>query len=98
MDRSSNESSSKLLEGIAEISRAIMEHNYIDDILSLIVSVTAKVTGSKICSILLLDKDKKELVLRASQSPSGQYNQKSNTPIGKGIGRSRFDWKAHQGV
>jgi two-component system, response regulator PdtaR len=85
MDRSSNDSSSKLLEGIAEISRAIMEHNYIDDILSLIVSVTAKVTGSKICSILLLDKDKKELVLRASQSPSGQYNQKSNTPIGKGI-------------
>ena len=74
-----------MLEGIAEISKAIMERNYIDDILSLIVSVTAKVTGSKICSLLLLDKNKKELVLRSSQSPSGQYNQKSNTPLGKGI-------------
>ena len=85
MDRSSQETSAKLLEGIAEISKAIMERNYIDDILSLIVSVTAKVTGSTICSLLLLDKNKKELVLRASQSPSGQYNQKSNTPLGKGI-------------
>ncbi len=85
MTRSSPDASSKLLEGIAEISRAIMDRNFIDDILSLIVSVTAKVTGSKICSLLLLDKNKKELVLRASQSPSGQYNQKSNTPLGKGI-------------
>jgi two-component system, response regulator PdtaR len=85
MDRSSQESTGKLLEGIAEISKAIMERNYIDDILSLIVTVTAKVTGSKICSLLLLDKNKKELVLRASESPSGQYNQKSNTPVGQGI-------------
>jgi signal transduction protein with GAF and PtsI domain len=79
------ESSSKLLEGLAEISRAVMERNFADDILSLIVSVTAKVTGSKICSLLLLDKKKGELVLKACQSDSGSYNQKSNTPLGKGI-------------
>lgn len=79
------DSTVRLLEGLAEISRAVMERNYIDDILSLIVSVTAKVTESKICSILLLDKKKKELVLKASQSESGRYNQKSNTPLGKGI-------------
>jgi signal transduction protein with GAF and PtsI domain len=79
------EATERLLDGLAEISRAVMERNYLDDILALIVSVTAKVTGSKICSILLLDKEKNELVLRASQSESGQYNQKSNTPIGKGI-------------
>ncbi|MDD5672812.1 MAG: GAF and ANTAR domain-containing protein [Chitinivibrionales bacterium] len=85
MDLEQNNSSSKLLEGIAEISKAVMEHNFADDILALIVSVTAKVTGSKICSLLLLDKNKGELVLRASQSESGGYNQKSNTPLGKGI-------------
>ncbi|MFP4015168.1 MAG: GAF domain-containing protein [Chitinispirillaceae bacterium] len=77
--------SSRLLEGIAEISRAIMDKSYLDDLLPLIVSVTAKITGSKICSILLLDKTKSELVLRACQSESGNYNQKSNTPLGKGI-------------
>lgn len=75
----------RLLEGLAEISKAITEKRYLDDLLALIVSVTAKVTGSKICSILLLDKKKKELVLKASQSESGKYNQKSNTPLGKGI-------------
>jgi signal transduction protein with GAF and PtsI domain len=74
-----------LLEGLAEISKAIMEKRYLDDIFALIVSVTAKVTSSKICSILLLDKKRKELVLKACQSESGQYSQKSNTPLGKGI-------------
>jgi two-component system, response regulator PdtaR len=77
--------SSSRLEGIAEISRAVMEKNYLEDILELIVSVTAKVTRSKICSLLLLDKAKNELVLRAAKSDSGSYNQKSPTPLGKGI-------------
>jgi len=74
-----------MLEGIAEISRAIMERNYLDDLLALIVSVTAKITGSKICSILLIDKDKKDLVLRACHSDAGTYRQRTNTPLGKGI-------------
>jgi signal transduction protein with GAF and PtsI domain len=85
MDTMQNGSSSKFLDGIAEISKAVMERNFADEILSLIVSVTAKVTGSKICSLLLLDNKKGELVLKASQSESGDYNQKSNTPLGKGI-------------
>lgn len=80
MKKEERDSTIRFLEGLAEISKAVMERNYLDDILSLIVSVTAKVTGSKICSILLLDKRKKELVLKASQSESGRYNQKSNTP------------------
>lgn len=75
----------RMLEGLAEISKAIMEKRYLEDILALIVSVTAKVTESKICSILLLDKKNNELVLKACQSESGKYNQKSNTPLGKGI-------------
>lgn len=85
MKSSKKDSTIPLLEGLAEISKAIMEKKFLDDIFALIVSVTAKVTDSKICSILLLDKNKKELVLKACQSESGQYSQKSNTPIGKGI-------------
>jgi len=75
----------QILKGLAEISRAIMEKSYLEDILALIVSVTAKATGAKICSILLLDKKKGELVLKACQSESGRYSQKTNTPLGKGI-------------
>lgn len=74
-----------ILEGIAEISKGIMEKQFIDDILALIVSVTAKLTGSSICSILLVDKKKKELILRSVQTATGQYNQRSNPPLGKGI-------------
>ncbi|MBN1129082.1 MAG: GAF and ANTAR domain-containing protein [Chitinispirillaceae bacterium] len=74
-----------MLEGISEISRAIMDRNYIDDLLALIVSVTAKTIGSKICSILLIDKDRQELVLRACHTETGAYRQRSNTPLGKGI-------------
>lgn len=87
--------SNKLLEGIAEISRAIMEKNYLDDLLALIVSVTAKITGSKICSILILDRKKQELALRACQTETGTYNQRSNTSLGKGIaGRAALANKA----
>ncbi len=85
MEKKRKDSTVRLLEGLAEISTAVMERNYLDNVLNLIVSVTAKMTGSKICSILLLDIKKKELVLKASQSESGMYNQKSNTPLGKGI-------------
>jgi signal transduction protein with GAF and PtsI domain len=76
---------SSMLEGMAEISRAIMDRNYLDDLLALIVSITAKTIGSKICSILLIDKDRQELILRACHSEPGVYRQRSNTPLGKGI-------------
>ncbi len=85
MDQNKFTDTNKLLEGMAEISNAIMDHNYLDDLLGLIVSVTAKITGSKICSILLLDKKKNELVLRACQKDSGSYSQRANTPLGKGV-------------
>ena len=80
-----DQSPGRLLSALAEISSAVMERELLDDILTLIVQVTAKVTGSRICSILLLDPGRQELVLRASKSDSGEYNQKSSTPLGKGI-------------
>jgi signal transduction protein with GAF and PtsI domain len=85
MPSDTTQTSARFLQSIAEIGKAVMERNYIEDILALIVSVTAKVTGSRICSILMLDKKRKELVLRAHQSESGRYSQRSNTPLGKGI-------------
>ncbi|MDG5816779.1 GAF domain-containing protein [Chitinispirillales bacterium ANBcel5] len=83
--KENSSASSRFLEGIAEISRAIMDQNYIDDLLNLIVSVTANITSSKVCSILLLDRKKNELILRAYQSKWGKYNQRSNTALGEGI-------------
>ena len=41
--------------------------------------------GSKICSLLLLDKEGRELAVRATQSVSEAYNKKKNIKLGEGI-------------
>jgi signal transduction protein with GAF and PtsI domain len=47
--------------------------------------VTAQAMNSKICSLLLLDEEKNELVIRATQSVSEAYNKKPNIKLGEGI-------------
>lgn len=75
----------KQLQALAKISEAIISDLYLEDILKLVVTVTAEVTGSKICSLMLLDEDKRELVVRATQSISEAYNKKPNLKLGEGI-------------
>jgi GAF domain-containing protein len=78
------------IEILTTISRAITSDLYLDDILKLIVTVTAKVMGSKIFSLMLLDEDKNELVIRATQSVSEAYNKKPNIKIGEGVAGIAF--------
>jgi signal transduction protein with GAF and PtsI domain len=66
------------------ISRAITSEKYLEDILRLIVTVTAEVMGSKICSLMLIDDDGK-LHVKATQSISKEYNKKRILEIGKGV-------------
>jgi signal transduction protein with GAF and PtsI domain len=66
------------------ISRAITSEKYLEDILRLIVTVTAEVMGSKICSLMLIDEDGK-LHVKATQSISKEYNKKRILEIGKGV-------------
>lgn len=73
------------IEALSKISKAISSDLYLEDILKLIVTVTAQVMDSKICSLMLLDEKSKKLVIRASQSISQEYNQKPPLSIGEGI-------------
>ncbi len=82
---SENKSYGKRLEALSRISKAISSEIYLDNILKLIVTVTAEVMGSKICSLMLLDEDRKELIVRATQSVSEAYNRKPNVKLGRGI-------------
>ncbi|MFB0527403.1 MAG: GAF domain-containing protein [bacterium] len=82
---SKDESYSKQIEALSKISKAISSELYLDNILKLIVTVTAEVMGSKICSLMLLDEDKKKLIVRATQSVSEDYNKKPNVKLGEGI-------------
>jgi signal transduction protein with GAF and PtsI domain len=73
------------IEALSKISGAITSDLYLEDILKLIVTVTAEVMGSKICSLMLLNGDKKELVIRATQSVSQGYNKKPHVRLGEGV-------------
>ncbi|HQP10223.1 MAG TPA: GAF and ANTAR domain-containing protein [Candidatus Omnitrophota bacterium] len=65
-------------DSLVKVSQSITSENYIDEILNLIVVVTAEMLNSKICSIMLLDEKHDELVIKASQSLSLEYKNKPN--------------------
>lgn len=75
----------KQLDLLSEISRTIVSDYYLKEILQLIVTMTAKVMESKICSIMLLDEKKQELVISSSQSLSKEYLNKRNLKVGQSV-------------
>lgn len=75
----------KQIAALSKVASLIASGLYLDELLRLIVSVTAEVMNSKISSLMLIDADKKELVIRATQSISEAYNKKPNLKVGEGI-------------
>ena len=73
------------LDTLAEVSQAVVSERYLDEILQLIVTVTAQLMGSKICSLMLLDEAKQMLVIRATQSLSPAYRTKPPIKVGQSI-------------
>ena len=76
---------SEHIKALSRISKAITSDFYLDDILRLIVTVTAELLGSNICSLMLIDGKTNLLVVRATQSISEEYNKKPPLKIGEGI-------------
>ncbi len=72
------------ISALLTISRAITSEKYLEDILRLIVAVTAEVMGSKICSLMLIGDDGK-LHVKATQSISKEYNKKRVLELGRGV-------------
>ncbi|MBP7216613.1 MAG: GAF and ANTAR domain-containing protein [Candidatus Omnitrophica bacterium] len=75
----------KHIEALSKVANLITSGLYLDELLRLIVHVTAEVMNSKISSLMLLDPEKKELVVKATQSISEAYNKKPNVKLGEGI-------------
>jgi GAF domain-containing protein len=75
----------KQIEALSKVANLITSGLYLEELLRLIVRVTAEIMNSKISSLMLLDPDKKELVVRATQSISEEYNKKPNLKLGEGI-------------
>jgi len=83
----------KEIEVLYKISSAITSDMYIEDVLKLIVSVTAEVFKSKICSILLYDEKDGVLKIRATQTMSDEYLKKPPLKVGEGIAGKVFETK-----
>ena len=77
--------SKQIIDALTKISDAVTSDLYLEEILKLIVTVTAEAMNSKICSLMLLDRSKNELVVKATQSVSEFYNKKPNAKLGEGI-------------
>ena len=73
------------LSTLAEVSRTITSPLYLDEMLGLIVEMAAQIMNARVCSLMLLDEDKGELVIRATQSLSQDYINKPPLPLGEGI-------------
>jgi GAF domain-containing protein len=75
----------KQIEALSKVANLITSGLYLEELLRLIVNVTAEIMNSKICSLMLVDPENKELVIRATQSISEAYNKKANIKLGEGI-------------
>jgi len=75
MDKISIKNYEKYIKALSDISNAITSDLYLEDILKLIVMVTAKVTGVEICSLWLIDETggSKKLRLKATQAIDPDY-------------------------
>ncbi len=70
---------------LSKVSQLITSHNYLDEILDLIVVVAAEMLNSKICSIMILDQKGKEFIIKATQSLSEDYKKKPNVKVNASI-------------
>lgn len=79
---SGSENSSDLLY---EVSKVITSNLFLEEILKNVVELIAQQTGSKICSMMLLDEKKQFLTIKATQSLSTAYSKKPPIKISKSL-------------
>jgi len=75
----------KEINALLEISKAISSGLYLEDVLRLIVTVTANLMNSKICSLWILDEKDQKLKLKATQSISEEYLKERSLAMGEGV-------------
>jgi signal transduction protein with GAF and PtsI domain len=73
------------IQTLSQLSRTIASNRYLEEILNLVVTMTASMMNSKICSIMLLDEGLGELKIVATQSLSDEYRQKAHLKVGESV-------------
>ncbi len=77
----------KYFKALADISRAVASEKYLEDILKLIVMVTAKVTGVEICSLWMIEEEEsgKKIRLKATQAIDPEYVKDRTLDMNEGV-------------
>ncbi len=73
------------IETLSQVSKMIVSNRYLEEILQLIVTMTAEMMGSKICSIMLVNEERQVLEIVATQSLSQAYRKKPPPKLGESI-------------
>ena len=73
------------VETLSQVSATITSGRLLEEILHLVVTMTAEMMGSATCSIMLLDPERDELRIAATQSLSEMYRRKPNLKVGQSI-------------
>jgi signal transduction histidine kinase len=85
LEKGKQNRNAKKINALLEISKAIASGLYLEDVLRLIVTVTANLMNSKICSLWILDERDQKLKLKATQSISEEYLKERSLGIGEGV-------------
>ena len=71
-----SETAVKRMETLAAVAQTISAENYLDRILQAISEMVAETLDSPVCSIMLMDEDRRELVISAARCSSPDYLHK----------------------
>jgi signal transduction protein with GAF and PtsI domain len=87
MDRIEPQTYDQYIKALTDISQAISSELYLEDLLKLIVIVTAKVTGVTICSLWLMDEtvSPPQIRLKATQAISPEYVKDRSLNLNEGV-------------
>ena len=73
------------LDTLSQVSETVASNRLLEEVLQLIVAMTAQMMNSKICSIMLVDEPTGELRIAATQSLSEAYRRKPPLTIGQSM-------------
>jgi signal transduction protein with GAF and PtsI domain len=76
---------SRQITTLAKVGQLIASGQYLDEMLQLIVRMIAEMMQARVCSIMLVDTQKNELVLKAAKCSSEEYWQRPNLKIGRSL-------------
>jgi uroporphyrinogen-III synthase len=80
-----SESAERRLEALAGLARTLSQENYLDRILQTISEMLAETFDSPVCSVMLVDEDRRELVISAARCSSPEYLHKMPIKIGDSL-------------